>query len=202
MFAFQQKKGEEGSKGCLSLFKTTSSVLLTLVVPSESESHEEEIGLLRNPQALWTVLVVNSPLSLAYDHEPAQYLTPIAQYIRGMTSSLVTQRNNAQGVYDTIKAELTSSDGDGLFDDKNFTKSTLYHWAVQACDELAESISSSLRFLRKTMETNVRKLCQEAHVYERLGVQYWTQKMDEEMFALEDLESQILALRGRVQENV
>lgn len=185
-----------------SLFRASSSVLLTLAEPVESKSHEEETSLLRNPEALWTVIVLNSPSNLGYDHEPAQYLTPIAQYVRGMASSVVTQRNNAQGIYDAVKGHLADNEGDGMFDDKNFTKSMLYHWAVQACDELAESISSSLRFLRKTLETNVKKLCTDAHVYEKLGIEYWMQRMDEELFALEDLESQIIALRGRVQENV
>ena len=185
-----------------SLFRASSSVLLTLAEPVESKSHEEETSLLHNPEALWTVIVLNSPTNLGYDHEPAQYLTPIAQYVRGMASSVVTQRNNAQGIYDAIKGHIADNEGEGMFDDKNFTKSVLYHWAVQACDELAESISSSLRFLRKTLETNVKKLCTEAHVYERLGIVYWMQRMDEELFALEDLESQIIALRGRVQENV
>ncbi|EWZ27770.1 hypothetical protein FOZG_18512 [Fusarium oxysporum Fo47] len=184
-----------------SLFRASSSVLLTLAEPVESKSHEEETSLLRNPEALWTVIVLNSPSNLGYDHEPAQYLTPIAQYVRGMASSVVTQRNNAQGIYDAVKGHLADNEGDGMFDDKNFTKSMLYHWAVQACDELAESISSSLRFLRKTLETNVKKLCTDAHVYEKLGIEYWMQRMDEELFALEDLESQIIAFRGRVQEN-
>lgn len=34
------------------LFKASSSVLVSIVLPEESETHEEEIGLLTNPQAL------------------------------------------------------------------------------------------------------------------------------------------------------
>lgn len=201
MFAFQHEKGRNNPNG-LSLFKASSSVLLTLVVPKESESREEETNLLRIPQALWTVLVVNCPSNLASDHGPPQHLTPISQYIRGMSSSLVTQRINAQTIYEAIKDELNRCEGGSLFDDEHFTKSTLYHWAVQACDELAESISSSLRFLRKMLETQVQKLCRESHAYEKLGVEYWMQRIDEEMFALEDMQSQIFALRVQVQENV
>jgi len=119
-----------------------------------------------------------------------------------MTSSLVTQRINAQTIYEAIKGELNRCEGGSLFDDEHFTKSTLYHGAVKACDELAESISSSLRFLRKTLETQVQKLCRESHAYEKLGVEYWMQQIDEEMFALEDLQSQIVVLRVQVQESV
>ncbi|KAK2667267.1 hypothetical protein RAB80_016458 [Fusarium oxysporum f. sp. vasinfectum] len=167
-----------------SLFRASSSVLLTLAEPVESKSHEEETSLLRNPEALWTVIVLNSPLQ--------SRLRPRASTV---------PHAHSPGIYDAVKGHLADNEGDGMFDDKNFTKSMLYHWAVQACDELAESISSSLRFLRKTLETNVKKLCTDAHVYEKLGIEYWMQRMDEELFALEDLESQIIALRGRVQEN-
>jgi hypothetical protein len=52
------------------------------------------------------------------------------------------------------------------------------------------------------LETQVQKLCRESHEYENLGVEYWMQQIDEEMFALEDMQSQIFALRGQVLENV
>jgi len=52
------------------------------------------------------------------------------------------------------------------------------------------------------LETQVQKLCRESHAYEKLGVEYWMQRIDEEMFALEDMQSQISALRVQVQENV
>lgn len=146
--------------------------------------------------------MVNCPSNLASDHGPPQHLTPIAQYIRGISSSLVTQRMNAQTIYEAIKRELNRCEGGSLFDDEHFTKSTLYHSAVQACDELTESISSSLRFLRKMLETQAQKLCRESHEYEKLGVEYWMQQIDEEMFALEDMQSQVFALRGQVLENV
>ena len=201
MFPLHHEKDGNNSNGLYTL-KASSSVLLTLVVPKESESREEETDLLRTPQALWTVLVVNCPSNLASDHGPPQHLTPISQYIRGMASCLVTQRINAQTIYEAIKDELNRCGGDSLFDDEHFTKSTLYHWAVKACDELAESISSSLRFLRKMLEIQVQKLCHESHEYEKLGVKYWMQQIDEEMFALEDMQSQIVALRVQVQESV
>ena len=146
--------------------------------------------------------MVNCQSNLTSDHGPPQYLTPISQYIHGMTLSLVTQRINAQTIYEAIKGELNRCEGGSLFDDEHFTKSALYHGAVQACDELAESIYSSLRFLRKTLETQVRKLCRESHAYEKLGVEYWMQQIDEEMCALEDLQSQIVVLRVQIQESV
>jgi hypothetical protein len=74
----------------LYLFKTSSSVLLTLSVPEESEFHEEEVNLLKVPEALWTLLVVNCSSEVTFDHRTRHHFTPIAQYIRGIASSLST----------------------------------------------------------------------------------------------------------------
>jgi hypothetical protein len=52
------------------------------------------------------------------------------------------------------------------------------------------------------MESQIDKLCVEAHAYEKLGVEYWMQQLKEEIFALEDLQAQILAMRSQVQESV
>lgn len=177
-------------------------MLLTLCVPEESESCEEEISLLRAPRALWTLLVISCSAKFASDHQTREYLTPIAQYVRGITSSLYTQRNNAELIYEDTKNAFREYNSGSIFDDENFTKSTSYHWSVRTCDELNESIASTLRFVRTRLENQLDKLCREAHSYERLGIQHWLPQMKEEMFALEDLQAQIIALRGQVQESV
>ncbi|EHK22977.1 uncharacterized protein TRIVIDRAFT_222235 [Trichoderma virens Gv29-8] len=200
LFPYLRKPGVENPNG-LYLFKASSSILLTLAIPEESESHEEEISLLQCPQALWTVLVINSLQRFASDHSPAQHSTPIAQFIRGITSSLCTQRINAQYIYDALRNELKTCDDGSLFDDEHFTKSTLYHFAIKACDELEASISSSLRFVQKTRDSYVTQLCREAHAHERLGIDHWSQKMEEEISALEDLQAQIHAVGSQAQES-
>lgn len=190
------------SSGETFLLKASSSVLLTLCNPKDSESCEEELGLLHTPQALWTVLVANSLEDFASGYQNKTYLTPIAQYVRGITSSLCTQRTNAASIYEEMKNWLKDLDSESIFDDEQFTKSTSYHWAVRTCDELSESIATTLRFVRTRLEGHVDKLCHEAHLYEGLGIEYWLQGMKEEIFALEDLQAQILALRVQVQESV
>lgn len=195
-------RGDTKNPSNVYLFKATSSVLLTLAIPEESESREEEVNLLRTPEALWTVLVVNCSSEFVSDHGPQQYLTPIAQYIRGIASSLSTQRINTQSIYDIIREGLKISDEGSIFDDEHFTKSTSYHWAVKTCDELDESIGSTLRFIRRLLNTQVDKLSREAHIYERHGVDYWAQKLREEVFALEDLQAQIMSMSAQVKESV
>ena len=182
--------------------KASSSTLLTLAIPEESKSHEEEMCLLQYPQGLWTVLVVNSPPLFASIHGPAQHFTPIAQFIRGITASLCTQRINAQSIYDALRVELKNCDGGSLFDDEHFTKSTTYHLAVKTCDELEASITSSLKFVQRTIDNHIDKLRREAHAIERLGIDYWSQKLDEEVLALEDLQAQIHILGSQVRESV
>lgn len=201
LFPFMHKKGPEKFKG-LHLFKASSSVLLTLAVPEESKSHEEETNLLRHPQALWTVLVINAPSQLASAHNSAEYTTPIAQFIRGVTSSLRTQKTNAQYVCEALRDELKKCDDDSLFDDEHFTKSTMYHLAMKTCEELEASIASNLKFLQRTLDSHITQLCNEAHSYEKVGINYWLQNMKEEIFALEELQAHIHTLRSQIQENV
>jgi hypothetical protein len=90
IFPFQHCKGVNDPSG-LCLFKSSSSVLLKLAIPEESESREEEVSLLRTHRALWTVLVVNCPSECASDHGPRQFLTPIAQYIRGIVKKITIE---------------------------------------------------------------------------------------------------------------
>jgi hypothetical protein len=116
------------------LLKASSSVLLTLCTPEVSEWCEEEVCLLRTPQALWTVLVINCSAEFASDYQNRNFLTPIAQYVRGITSSMYTQRINAESIYEDLKNWLKHSDSESIFDDEKFTKSTSYHWAVRTCD--------------------------------------------------------------------
>lgn len=78
------------------LHKSSSSVLLTLAIPERSVSREEELLLLKNPKGLWTVLAVNCSMRAFSDEETQKYLTPMAQYLRGIAVCLRTQRTNAE----------------------------------------------------------------------------------------------------------
>jgi hypothetical protein len=193
---------DEPTSSRLHINKSCASALLTLVVPEESPSREEEIKLLKNPQALWTVLIVNGIRPFAFDHTSAQYSTPLSQFIRGITSSVCTQRKNAQSIYDAISNTLKSHDDDSLFDDEGYTKSATFHFAVRACNELEASVDSSLKFIRRVVNGPIRLFCDDAHVYEKLGIDFWSRKLDEDIFALTDLQAQIKTLRSQVQESV
>lgn len=173
-----------------------------MAIPKESKSCEEETELLTSPEGLWTVLVVNCPSRFAAQHEPSQHLTPIAQYIRGVTASLYTQRINAESIYETLIDQIRDCGDHSLFDDEHFTKSTLYHWTIKTCDELRESIASSLRFVRRALDSQINGLCKGIHCREKLGVEYWKQNLEDEIYALEELQAQILALNAQVQESV
>jgi len=184
------------------LFKASVSVLLTLAVPEESTTRKEEVELLSTPQALWTVLVVNSCSTFLASAELRQHLTPIAQFVRGIASSLYTQKVNARMIHNLLRNQLNTSDDGTIFDDENFTKSILYHWAIKTCDALSESLASSLRFIQGMLNSNVEKLCSEAHDQEKIGVDHWVQQLKKEIFELEDLHAQILAMKSQVQESV
>lgn len=186
------------------VLKATTSVLLTIAVPEESISRREEIDLLTCPQGIWTVMVVNCDERLARDmeQEPTEHLTPIAQYLRGITYSLRTQITNAEFLYDQLKERLARTDDGSLFDDERFTKSNLYHWTVKTCDELRESLTASHRYVIRAFNKQITSLCDKAHDSEQVGVQFWKAGLDAEMYALEELASQISVLNSQVQESV
>lgn len=203
LFNLRQKETSDG--GHTSIVKATTSVLLTIVLPEESVTNQEELDLLTLPQGLWTIMVVNCHERLAKDmeREPTQYLTPLAQFLRGLTYSLRTQNMNAEAIYDRLKERLRDSDDESLFDDEQFTKSTLYHWTVKTCDELRESLMASQRYMTRAFDRKITPLCEKnAHISGQDGLLYWKAEHEAEMHALEELIAQISALCSSVQESV
>jgi hypothetical protein len=184
------------------LFRASASTLLTIATTDESSSREEQISFLKSPEGFWVVLAVNSPSRFAADEGPPEHLTPIAQYMRGVTSSLVVQRQNAESILDALREKIERSDGDSLFDDEKFTKSNLFHWTVRTCDELRNTISGTLRFMQRAKRSQIDWLRSEAPVSEKLGINYWTSQLDDEVFNLEDVQDQTAALNAQVQESV
>ncbi|CZR65520.1 uncharacterized protein PAC_15420 [Phialocephala subalpina] len=89
IFPFHHHR-DPAKSGDMFLDKASSSVLLTLCAPEESKSREEGVCLSQTPQALWAVLVFNCATEFVSDQRARQYLTPIAQYVRGITSTICT----------------------------------------------------------------------------------------------------------------
>ncbi|EPE31286.1 hypothetical protein GLAREA_12589 [Glarea lozoyensis ATCC 20868] len=200
-----QTSGSKGSGSgkipLLNISEESSSTLLTIVIPEESVTKEEENGLLTDPNGLWTVLVVNGPPDFGSGLEPSHHLTPISQFLRGIVASLCTLRSNAQAIYRELKDLLALHDNNTIFDDENFTKSTLYHCTVKNCGEVVTCITSTLRFIRRTKKSHLDKLCRDAHAREKPGIDHWAREIEEEIFNLEDLKEEILALSAGVQES-
>ncbi|KAJ4300027.1 hypothetical protein N0V90_005276 [Kalmusia sp. IMI 367209] len=182
------------------LYKASSSILLTLVIPEESTSREEETDLLKSPQGLWTVLMINYPRH-GSDREHQVHLTPVAQLIRGITVALVTQRTNAESICDLLRHELGACDADGLFDDEHFTKSNTYHRTIQGCNELKDTLDSALRFMKKLREGQIKELSGIVHLQEKPGMQHWTRELEEELFSLKEVRAQVEGLNRRAEES-
>jgi hypothetical protein len=176
--------------------------MLTIVVPELTNNAPEHVELLRDPQGLWTVLAVNVPPGLGVDQGAHEHLTPISQYFRAISAAIITAKIHQQAILAALKDKLRSQEGGSLIDDEEFTKSNLYHWSVRTCDELQTQNAATLRFLRHTITTHITKLHLEAHSSEKEGVDHWRARLDEEIFQLDDLQSQILALKTQVHEDV
>ncbi|OAL53577.1 hypothetical protein IQ07DRAFT_313783 [Pyrenochaeta sp. DS3sAY3a] len=181
--------------------RASTSAMLTIVVPELTNNAPEHVDLLRNPQGLWTVLAVNVPPGLGVDQGAHAHLTPISQYFRAISTAIITARIHQQAIVTAIKDKLRSQEAGSLIDDEEFTRSNLYHWSVRTCDELQTQNAATLKFLRRTITTHVAKLHREAHSSEEQGVDHWRARLDEEIFQLDDLQSQILALKIQVQED-
>ena len=96
-----------------SLYRSCSSVILTLVFPEQTCLREEALHLLAEPEALWTVLLINAPLRMADDLrlEPDQYMTPIAQFIRAICGTVVAQRVHISRLIDELRERMNATVG-------------------------------------------------------------------------------------------
>ena len=101
------------STGAPCLYKSCSSVVLTLVSPTPTASQEEALSLLAEPEALWTVLLINAPLRMAdkLRLEPDQYMTPIAQFIRGICGTVIAQRIHIARLVNELKGQISATVG-------------------------------------------------------------------------------------------
>ena len=86
-------------------------MLLTLVIPEEQESREEVQDLLVRPEALWTVLIINGSTygSDGFLSDPVEYLTPLAQFVRGICSTIRSQRINIDPIFVELRKQLLES---------------------------------------------------------------------------------------------
>ena len=89
------------------------------------------------------MMVINCHERLARynEQELTPNFTPVAQYLRGLTYSLPTQIMNAEAVFDRLAERSQRIDDGSLLDDKRFTRSHMYRWAVKhamSCAEAAE----------------------------------------------------------------
>ena len=93
------------------LYKGTLSVLLTLVVP-ETATTESGVPLLSLPEAMWTVLIVNTPSKIAGDprkKEAPQFLTPLASFIRGICYTVMAHRMHIEQVLHSLKEQVNQA---------------------------------------------------------------------------------------------
>lgn len=187
-----------------SLFKASSSVLLTLVVPEIQPSRREEQCLLETPQARWTVIVVSGSwqMASASSTHPVEYLSPIAQFVRGICGTVVSQRVNAVPIVQNLKERLDRTENDSLFDDEQFTKSRVYNWAIRMCRQLSDSIHASLRFLKDVQTNRLPRFVSAAHPYEKPALEFWNKRLRDEIHELEGLLDEIKSLREHACESV
>ena len=70
------------------------------------------MDLLANPEALWNVLVVNGPSQMGFDssQDPTEFLTPVAQFVRGICSVVILQRLHIETIFEELRRKLAESD--------------------------------------------------------------------------------------------
>ena len=186
------------------LYKATSSVLLTIATPQKQISREEENGFLSNPEGLWNVIVVNGNWRMASTSnlDPVEYQTPLAQFIRGICSAVISQRTNILPMVHELHEQVRASEDDSLFDDRQFSKSRMYHWIIKTCHDICTSIQTNLKFLHDFRSNRLPELRNKAHSYEERGLEYWSLRLREEISELDKVQMEVDALREQVRELV
>jgi hypothetical protein len=192
------------TKNSLSLCQVSSSVLLTFFLPEESTSRREELDFLTSSQSLWNILTINCMRnrSSSSDENHQALPTPIAQFLSGIHGAIQTQRIDEQNVLDTLQSRLAESDDVRLFDDKDFTKSHLYHWVVKTCDMVCHSISTTLRFVDRISNDFVQGIDDKYHASDRPIIDFWLHKWMQEASDLKELREEFFSCRQNVQERV
>jgi len=160
--------------------------------------------LLTRPEALWNVLVINGSwrLAMRYRTEPAEYQTPLAQFIRGICSTIISQRANTTYILDELKERLKISENESLFDDRQFNKSRTYHWIIATCHDLCASIQTNIKFLHDYQTHRLPEIQAKANEHERLGLDYWIKRLNEETTELDKFQMEVHAFREQVRELV
>lgn len=201
---FGPKQYSKPGKSLPHLYKTSSSVLLTLVVPQEQTSRQEEHSLISTPEALWNVIIINGSwhMAMVSSQEPVEYLTPLAQFIRAICSTVTAQKDHMVLLLQELKECLTASENDSLFDDRQFSKSRTYHWVIGTCHDLCASIQTNLQFLNKFKTHQLPDLRKKAHQYEICGLDTWISRLAETTTELEKLDIELHAFREKVRELV
>ncbi|KAF4628679.1 hypothetical protein G7Y89_g9480 [Cudoniella acicularis] len=184
------------------LYKAASSVLLTISSHQEQTSREEEHRFLENPEGLWTVILVNGSWRMATrsNWEPQEYLTPLAQFVRGICSAVIAQKANIFPIIHELKERLRASEDESLFDNRQFSKSRLYHWIIKTCHSICTSIQSNLKFLRDFRINRLPQLRNNAHSYEQCGLEHWSLRLRDEISELDKVQIEVNALREQVVE--
>ena len=193
------------------LCQITSSGLLTFFLPEISTSRRQETEFLSSSQVLWNLLTVNcirtrnSLSTTTAETTNTASLAPVSQFIAAIHNALQTQRADEAEVLQTLQTQLADSDDGTLFDDQEFTKSHLYHWAVKTCDTVCFSIATTLRLLERISEDFIAKMMiiESGLESEKMqGITAWPPLLAREVAELNDLREEFLACRQSVQERV
>ena len=196
---------DQNSPGPRSLCQVTSSCLLTFFLPEESGSRRHDTELLTAPSVFWALLAVNCTRSRSsgsasyYPHDTPG--GPVAQFFRAIHGGLQTQRTDGQEILEALQTQLAELDDQSLFDDKDYSKSYLYHWAVQVCDTLCQSISSTIRFMAKSRE-DFENIKTGVSSSEQAALEIWSARCARKVQALEELREDFLSCKQDVQERV
>ena len=89
-----------------------------------------------------------------------------------------------------------------MFDDRQFTKSRLYHWIMKICYEISSSIDTTINFIQNFQHNQLASLRDGAHSYERAGLTHWIIRLNEELAKLEAVQAEVRALKDQVRELV
>ncbi|KAF3939152.1 hypothetical protein ABW19_dt0205966 [Dactylella cylindrospora] len=200
------------------IYKSVSSVFLTLVDPREKESlgpKEESLeALLCEPNTYWTAAVINAPRTMTESlrREGRSNLTPLTQFAKGTSAVVYTFRINMRGILEKLDAAVRSASeyengplyrqnpsrlqsGDGDYDLLQF-----YHSIIAVTYFVLTFLDANLNYARGFERSQLPTLLRHADASEKEGIEKWLRSLRLELDEIKLLQMRIIDFRNHVRE--
>ncbi|KAK6525285.1 hypothetical protein TWF694_005430 [Orbilia ellipsospora] len=198
------------------LYKSISSVLLTLVDPGGKKSESADCAslryLLNKPDTRWTVVVINAPRMMAESlhRDPKEELTPLIQLIKGISAVIYTFKLNLRGALEKLDSAISLASENGFqshqtpshlpSDDVDYSLLQFYHSVIVLTFSLLKFLDTHSNYARSFTKSQLPLILENAHISEGKGIDKGLKNLSLELDELQLLHTQMTQFRNHVRE--